>query len=112
MGIIFMSAPFQIIIRSKEPTNYLVRHIKEKASKFNQLSPNILKCRIVVDSPQRNQLHGNLHAVHIELKIPKDEIVINKIEDKNIYVAIHNAVNAACRQLLDLRKRKQLRRRH
>ncbi len=112
-----MSIPFQITIRNEEHSDeqynkYLIHHIKEKAAKLNQFSDDIIKCRIVVDSSQRNQHHGNLNTVHIELIVPRDEIVINKIEDKNIYIAIHNALAAACRQLLNVRKRKQLRRRH
>lgn len=107
-----MSAAFQITIRDEEHTKYLTQLIKEKAGKLQHYSYDIIKCRIVVDANHHNQQHGNLHTVHIELIIPQDEIVVNKVANENVYVAIHEAFAAACRQLQDMHKKKLLRRRH
>ena len=94
-----MSVPLQITIRNNENAKYLAHHIQEKAHKLDQFYHDITSCRIVVEPKQGNHHHGNLHSVHIDLTIPKDKIVINKIEDENVYVAVRDALNAACRQL-------------
>ena len=96
-----MSVPLTITIRDNDQNNtkYLTKHIYEKAHKLDQYYRDITSCHIVVEPSQRNQTQGNLHAVHIDVKIPRDEIIINKIEDENVYVAVRDALNAACRRL-------------
>lgn len=109
-----MSVPLQITIRDNDNNNakYLTHHIQEKAHKLDQYYHDITSCRIVVEPAQHNQHQGNLHAVHIDLTIPKDKIIINKIEDENVYVAIRDALNAACRRLQSQCGRKHITRHH
>ena len=105
-----MSMPLNITIRdnSQNNTKALTRHIQKKAHKLDQYYQDINSCHIVVEPTQRNQHQGNLHSVHIDLKIPKDEIIINKVANENIYVAIRDALNAACRRLQSQCARKHM----
>ena len=102
-----MQLPVQITIRDIPPSETLTLHIKERVKKLEKFADNIMSCRVVLDVPQKHQHDGKTYNVRIDLTIPRDEIVVNKIRNKNVFIAIRDAFNAAERQLKSHETRKR-----
>lgn len=94
-----MALPLQITIRDIPATETLTNHIREKVNKLSQFNNNIISCHIVVELPQKNQHQGKIYNVRIDLTIPREEIVVNKVQNENVFIAIRDAVNATIRRM-------------
>jgi len=102
-----MTVPVEVTFRDIEHSDAVETRIREKAAKLSQFHDRIVSCRVVVESPQRQQHQGKLMAVRIDINVPGKEIVVNKIENEDVYVAIRDAFGAATRQLEDFARRQR-----
>ena len=102
-----MTVPVEVTFRDIEHSDAVETRIREKAAKLGHFHDRIVSCHVVVESPQRQQHQGKLMAVRIDLNVPGKEIVVNKIENEDVYVAIRDAFNAATRQLEDFSRRQR-----
>ncbi len=102
-----MQIPLQITLRDMPPSEAVETRIREKAQKLDSFYDRIMSCRVVVESPQRHQHQGKLHSVRIDLSVPGAELVVNRVEHEDIYVAIRDAFNAIGRKLEDYARRQR-----
>lgn len=102
-----MQIPLQITLRDMPPSEAVETRIREKAQKLDSFYDRIMSCRVVVESPQRHQHQGKLHSVRIDLGVPGAELVVNRVEHEDIYVAIRDAFNAIGRKLEDYARRQR-----
>ncbi|MBI5612360.1 MAG: HPF/RaiA family ribosome-associated protein [Gammaproteobacteria bacterium] len=102
-----MQIPLQITLRDMPPSEAVETRIREKAQKLDSFYDRIMSCRVVVESTQRHQHQGKLHSVHIDLSVPGAELVVNRVEHEDIYVAIRDAFNAIGRKLEDYARRQR-----
>lgn len=102
-----MQIPLQITLRDMPPSEAVETRIREKAQKLDSFYDRIMSCRVVVESPQRHQHQGKLHSVRIDLSVPGVELVVNRVEHEDIYVAIRDAFNAIGRKLEDYARRQR-----
>jgi cold shock CspA family protein len=58
-----------------------------------------MSCRVVVEESQRKQHQGKMFSVRIDMTVPGKELVVNRIENEDCYVAVRDAFDAAKRQL-------------
>jgi ribosomal subunit interface protein len=101
-----MEQAVQITFKEVPSSPALEACIREHAAEFAKFHDGIVRCRVVVERPHRNQRQGNLYAVRIDLTIPAHEIVVGREPSEHqahedVYVAIHDAFDAAKRQLQD-----------
>ncbi|MBN8774878.1 MAG: RNA polymerase subunit sigma-54 [Thiobacillus sp. 63-78] len=96
-----MKTPLQITFRDMPSSDALDTHIREKAQKLEQAFSDIVSCRVVVDQPAKHQQQGKLFNVRIDLGVPGKQIVVDKQENEDAYVALRDAFDAARRQLED-----------
>lgn len=97
-----MQIPLEITLRDIPDSPAVETRIREKAAKLDRFHDRIMSCRITVESPQQRKHQGKLYSVHIDLTVPGGgELVVNRIQHEDIYVAIRDAFNAATRQLED-----------
>lgn len=96
-----MKTPLQITYRDIPPSDALDTHIREKAQKLEQLFADIISCRVVIEQPAKNQQQGRPFNIHINLGVPGKEIVVDRQENEDAYVALRDAFDAAKRQLED-----------
>lgn len=94
------------------PSEATERTVRAKASKLDQFADHIMGCRIVIDLPHGHHAHGNLYQVRIAITVPGEEIVVNRerserVEHRDIEVAIRDAFDAAYRQLEDYVRRRR-----
>lgn len=100
-----MQVPLQITLRGIGQSAAVEAAIREKAAKLDQFHPRIMSCAVVVDVPGRHQHKGKEFVVHIDLKIPGEEIAVNRHHDEDIHVALRDAFDAARRQLEEAARR-------
>jgi ribosomal subunit interface protein len=100
-----MQIPLQITLRGIGQSDALEAAIREKAAKLDQFHPRIMSCAVVVEVPGRHQHKGKEFVVHIDLKIPGEEIAVNRHHHEDIYVALRDAFDAARRQLEEAARR-------
>lgn len=89
----------QITMKNVPHSDAVEAKILEKISKLDQFSDRIMSCRVTVEESQRKQHQGKLFSVHIDITTPGRELVVNKVENEDLYVAVRDAFNAAKRQL-------------
>jgi len=94
-----MKLPPQVTLRDIEHSEAIEAKINEKIEKLKQFSDRIMACRVTVESPQRRHHQGKLYTVRIDITVPGTELVVNRVEHEDLYVAIRDAFDAAKRQV-------------
>ncbi|MDH4161476.1 MAG: HPF/RaiA family ribosome-associated protein [Nitrospirota bacterium] len=89
----------QITMKNVPHSAAVEAKILEKLQKLEQFSDRIMGCKVTVEESQRRQHQGKLFSVHIDITTPGKELVVNKVENEDLYVAVRDAFNAAKRQL-------------
>lgn len=96
-----MQTPLQITFRDIPHSDALDTHIREKAQKLEQFFSGVISCRVVVEQSAKHHHQGKPFNVRIDLTVPGSEIVVDRKEDEDVYVALRDAFDAAKRQLED-----------
>lgn len=100
-----MNIPLQITFRGFEHSDALETHIREKADKLETFFEPIISCRVVVELPHQHKNQGMAFNVRVDIGVPGNEIVVNRDEHEDVYVALRDAFDAAKRQLEDYGQR-------
>lgn len=103
-----MQTPLQITFRNMHASAAVEADIRERVGKLERIFDRITGCRVIVEAPHRHQQKGRLYGIRIELAVPGEEIVVQRSGPENpahedIYVAVHDAFDAARRRLQDHR---------
>jgi len=97
-----MQIPLEVTLRDIPDSPAVEGRIREKAAKLERFHNRIMSCRITVESPQHRKHQGRIYSVHIDIKVPGGgELVVNRAQDEDVFVAIRDAFEAAARQLED-----------
>lgn len=96
-----MQIPLQITIRDMEHSDALEAHIRERADKLDEFFDRIISCRVVVEMPHKHQHQGKQFNVRIDIGVPGSEIVVNRDNHEDVFVALRDAFDAAKRRLED-----------
>jgi ribosomal subunit interface protein len=96
----------QITLKNVPHSDAVETKIREKMAKLEQFSDRIMGCRVTIEESQRRHHQGKLFSVRIDMTVPGKELVVNRIEHEDCYVAIRDAFDAAKRQLDDHSHRK------
>jgi ribosomal subunit interface protein len=96
-----MELPVQITARDIDLTETIKAEILEKAAKLDKFYGQIMRCRVVVESPRRHQHEGKMYSVHVIMTVPGGELITKREVDKDLYVAIRDSFRAARRKLED-----------
>lgn len=91
--------PPQITLKDVPHSDAVEAKILDKARKLERFYDKISGCRVTVESPQRRHHQGKLFTVRIDLTVPGGELVVNRVENEDLYVAVRDAFDAAKRRL-------------
>jgi cold shock CspA family protein/ribosome-associated translation inhibitor RaiA len=64
-------------------------------------------CRVAVELPHKHKHQGKHYNVRIDIRIPHGEVVVNRDQHEDVYVALRDAFDAARRQLEDVLRRQR-----
>jgi cold shock CspA family protein/ribosome-associated translation inhibitor RaiA len=84
--------------------------IRHRAEELAQFSDRVSACKVMVEAAHRHHRQGRIYHVRIDLAVAGGMIVINRAPSQNhahedLYVAIHDAFDAARRRLQDHMRR-------
>jgi ribosomal subunit interface protein len=101
-----MQIPLEIVFHNLDRSPAVEAAVRERAAKLEHFAPNIISCRVTVEAPHKTHRQGNLYSVRVDLKFPGGEAVATRApadhhSHEDVYVAVHDAFNAARRQLQD-----------
>ena len=99
-----MTVPLQVTFKGMEKSEALEQRIREKVDRLAHLNATILRCHVTVEAPHRHHHKGKLYRAHVELHIPKADIVVTHEGPQDHghedpYVAVRDAFAAVTRQL-------------
>jgi ribosomal subunit interface protein len=104
-----MTVPLQVTFQDMESSDALSERIEERAKRLERFHDRITSCRVVVARPHRHHRKGSMYSVHIDVSIPGREVVVQGStgENEDVYIAVHDAFDAAQRQLRKINDRKR-----
>jgi len=74
-----MQNPLEITFKDMDPREKLEEVIQDKFEKLKSVSPDITKCRVVLEKLSKNHKTSNTVCVRLDLKIPHfDDIVVSE----------------------------------
>ncbi|HTP62567.1 MAG TPA: ribosome-associated translation inhibitor RaiA [Burkholderiales bacterium] len=94
-----MKIPLQITLRNIAKSDAVEAAIRRRAAKLDRYHRHIVSCRVVVEIPSRHKLQGKEFVVHLDIKVPGNEIVITHDHHEDLYAALQEAFHAAQRRL-------------
>lgn len=94
-----MQVPVQVSFLGFDRSEAIETLVREKVGKLQQFCPDIVACRVAVSLAQKHQNQGNPYAVRIDLTIPGQELVSNREQHEDAYVAVRNAFGDMRRML-------------
>ena len=105
-----MNNEFQVMFHNIDQTTALTRAVQKRIHKLTRYCDQILKGRVVSDSPHNNHHKGKVYSVGIEIHSPAGEIRVHQEQHDNhahedLYVTIRDAFNVAERQLKAVSKK-------
>ncbi len=102
-----MERPLQITLRDMPQSDALEAHIRERVTALEKFHPRITGCQVIVEMPHKHKQQGNLFDVRIDLRVPGEEIVINREQSQDVYVALRDVFDAARRKLEEHARRQR-----
>jgi ribosomal subunit interface protein len=96
-----MKLPVQITFHGMEASDALEAAVRSKVEHLERFSSNIMSCRVAIDLLQKHRHQGRPFGVRIDLKIPGRELVVDRVEDEDVYIALRDAFDGMKRQLED-----------
>jgi ribosomal subunit interface protein len=97
-----MQIPLQITFRNFPRSDALEARIRDKAAKLEEFHSRIMSCHVVVEELDRHHRQGKQFTVHLDLRVPGHELVVDRDHHEDIYVALRDAFDAAGRKLEDV----------
>ena len=86
---------------------------REHIEKLEEFAPDIMTCRVSIDLEQKHKHQGRPYGVRIDLTLPGHELVVNRVQHEDVYVALRDAFDSMKRQLEDVvRKRRGQEKQH
>jgi len=101
-----MKVALQVTFRDMPRSDAVEAEIRRRAAKLEEFCDRIMSCRVTVETPAAHKHQGKLFSVHIDAKVPGEEIAsTRRQEHEDVYVAIRDAFDAVRRRLEDYVRR-------
>jgi ribosome-associated translation inhibitor RaiA len=96
-----MRCPLQINYENLAESEAVSARIRQKADKLEQFFPVLISCNVTVGMPHRHSNQGEHYFVQVDVTAPGTEIISNRQNHEDVYVALRDAFDAAKRILDD-----------
>jgi ribosomal subunit interface protein len=102
-----MQVPLRITVRHMRHSPALEERIRDEAAKLESFHQRIVSCHVTVEEFARHKQQGRHFSVHVDLRIPGHELVVNHKDDEDVYVALRDAFASLTRRLEDTARRQR-----
>jgi len=96
-----MQTPLQVTFRNIENTPGIEKRIQVKIRKLEKHIDQIISCQVVIERIKDHPHQGKLYNVRVNLNLPHKELVSNKNQQADLYIAIRDAFHDILRQASD-----------
>lgn len=104
--------PVHIQFRGTESSEALEASAVEHARKLEALADDIMSCRVSIELGQKHQQQGRPFSVRIDLTLPDHELVTDRVQRDDVYVALRDAFDSMKRQLAETVQRRRGQEKH
>ena len=94
-----MKQALHIQFQGMEASAAVETKARELADRLDSFAPDIMACRVNIDLEQKHKHQGRPYGVRIDLTLPGHELVVNKVQHEDVYVALRDAFDNMRRQL-------------
>lgn len=94
-----MKMPVDIRFVGLEPSGALEAAVRDRVRRIDGQYPDTMAWRITVEQEHKHQHQGRPFSVRIDLTLRGDELVVDRVEREDPYVALRDAFDAMRRQL-------------
>jgi ribosome-associated translation inhibitor RaiA/cold shock CspA family protein len=110
-----MEIPAEITFHNMPASPALEADIRERVGKLERLYNRLVGCRVSVEHLHRRHQTGNVYEVHIELRVPGEDVVVSRephhakdrYTDPDVGIAVRSAFKTAERRLLDFKQKQR-----
>lgn len=81
--------------------------IRRRVEHLTQYCADLHACRVVVDQAQRHSHQGRLFEVRVDVTLNGRELVVNRSQHEDVYVAMREAFDGMVRQIEDAVRRRR-----
>jgi len=104
-----MKLPVHILFHGMERSDAVDASAREYARKLESLASDIIACHVSIDLEQKHKQQGRLFGVRIDLTLPGHELVVNRVQSEDAYLALRDAFDNMKRQIEDAVSKRQQR---
>lgn len=94
-----MQTRLRVAVHGEGITDEIRSKIEDKFSKLDHYFSRITGCTVTVNVVKAGRKHGQLFELHVDVTVPKGNLVVDRHRAESLYVAIREAFNAARRKL-------------
>ena len=94
-----MQQPVQINFLGMERSDAVEAAVRKRVAHLDRMAGDLMSCRVAVDLMQKHKHQGQPYGVRIDLTMPGHELVVNRVADQDVYVALRDAFDDIERQL-------------
>lgn len=96
-----MKLPVAIRFAGLVPSEAVELAIRERVRRAERLHPGIASWRITVEQDHKHRYQVRPFGVRIEVKLPRHELVVSRVHDEDVHVALRDAFDAIGQQIGD-----------
>lgn len=79
--------PVNVEFKNVVESEQIKAHINHEAEKLEREFHNIEGCRVIISSPQKPHIEGNIYHMNINLQVPGHELIVNFEPDPQKYTS-------------------------
>jgi len=103
-----MQVPLQITVNDMPHSDALDARIRKKVAELERFHPRITSCRVTVAELGKRHQQGRQFEVRVDVRVPgHGDIVANRHQHQDVYVALRDAIDATARQLEDVARERR-----
>ncbi|MBI5717244.1 MAG: ribosome-associated translation inhibitor RaiA [Burkholderiales bacterium] len=102
-----MQQPLLITFHGLARSDAVEADVRRRCEHLERFASDIMSCRVVVDLLQAHQQQGRPFGVRIDLTLPGRELVANRVQHEDVYIAVRDAFEDMQRQLEDWVRRRR-----
>lgn len=94
-----MKQPLEIVFLGMEPSDAVEAAARRKSEKLDRFCPDIMACRVRIESTHKHRQQGRQFSVHVHVTLPGHELSVDRVHDEDVYVALREAFDDMKRQV-------------
>ena len=95
-----MQLPLDLRFVGLEPSEAVESFVRARIRDVARLCPDVTAWRVTVQHEQ--EIQGRPVAVRVEATLPRQDVAFTRVHDEDVYVALREAFDAACRNMENL----------